>query len=448
MIRPLLLTAPLFACLSLAAAEPVFDWLASGGGARSDKIRAVTFGKAADVFLAGETTGDGQYGDVQRLGAGETDFVLMKLSPTGELRWLRSLGGAKVDRGYGVATDAAGDVYVTGHHQSTDAKANDEVLPNAGDYDVFVAKYSAAGDLLWVRTAGGAGYDYGHGIVVDAKGAVVVTGAVAGPAHFGAVAVNAGASSRAIFCAKYDAGGNLLWVRATEGKLSGSGHGISTDAAGHLYIGGNGSGSGQWGSHVMDLGARASVVLKLTSEGEPVWSAIHPGAGVHEITADATGRVWAAGMFKGSATFGTQTFSTTGDKDNDGFLCHYSPDGALQWTRVLSGPGTDYCLGVATDDTGRVFMTGEFSGTARFGNETLVSQGATDILTAAFDPAGALAWRVVNGGPKGDNAYTIAWHASGRLVIGGSCSAPAGFGRHLMSKDGGSEAYGAVLKLP
>ena len=169
---------------------------------------------------------------------------------------------------------------------------------------------------------------------------------------------------------------------------------------------------------------------------------------MHEITADAQGRVWASGMFKISATFGGETFTTTGDKDNDGFLCHYSPEGKLQWTRVLSGPGTDYCLGVATDGTGRVFMTGEFTDTARFAGKTFTSLGATDVLTAAFDKAGALEWHIANGGPKGDNAYTIAWHPSGRLVIGGSCTAPAAFGSHTMDKEGGSEAYGAVLKLP
>ncbi len=435
-------------CLPLQAAEPVFEWLAFGGGAKSDKIRAVTWDRAGNAFLAGEATGDIVLGGRQHQGAGNMDFVLAKVDAEGGVQWLRGFGGSLTDRAYGVVTDAAGNAYVTGHYESKDAVAAGATLPNAGDYDLFVAKYSAAGELLWLRTAGGAGYDYGHGIALDGKGAVVISGAVAGEVRFGETVVNAGSTARAVFCAKYDADGALLWVRASEGKLSGSGHGVAVDGSGHIYVGGSGSGSGRFGKHALELGARASLVLKLTAEGELVWSAVHAGAGFHEIAVDAQGRVWGAGMFKERASFGAETFTTTGAKDNDGFLCHYTADGQLKWVRVLSGPGTDYCLGVATDGTGRAFVTGEFSATAGFAGRTLTSRGATDILTAALDASGGLEWLVDNGGPKGDNAYTLAWHPSGRLVLGGSCSAGAGFGTRVMDGAGGNEAYGAVLRLP
>lgn len=446
MIRPLGLV--LACCLPLQAAEPVFEWLAFGGGAKSDKVRAVTFDRAGNALLAGEATGDITLGGLQRQGAGDMDILLAKVNAEGGLQWLRGFGGSLTDRAYGVVTDAAGNAYVTGHYASRDAIVAGATLPNAGDYDLFVAKYSAAGDLLWLRTAGGAGYDYGHGIALDGRGAVVISGSVAGETRFGDTVVNARSTSRAVFCAKYDADGALLWVRGSEGKLPGSGHGVAVDGSDHIYIGGSGSGSGRFGSHALELGARASLVLKLTADGEPVWSAVHPGAGFHEITVDLQGRVWGAGMFKESASFGAETFTTTGPKDNDGCLCHYDAEGRLQWVRTLSGPGTDYCLGVATDGTGRVLVTGEFTATAEFAGRTLASRGATDILTAAFDASGALEWLVDNGGPKGDNAYTLAWHASGRLLLGGACSAGAGFGARIMDGAGGNEAYGAVLRLP
>ncbi len=443
---PRLACLALVCCLPLHAQEPAFEWLAFGGGPKNDKIRAVTFDRAGNALLAGEATGDVSFGGQERRGAGDMDFVLAKVGPEGRVQWLRGLGGSLTERAYGVVTDAAGNAYVTGHYASTDAVVAGVQLPNAGDYDVFVAKYAADGELLWLRTAGGAGYDYGHGIALDSSGAVIVSGSVAGEARFGEAVVQSGGASRAVFCAKYDVDGKLHWVRASGGRLSGSGHGVAVDGEDHIYIGGNGSGSGQWGALAINLGARASLVLKLTPAGDALWAAVHPGAGVHEITADAQGRVWAAGMFKERAVFGAETFTTTGPKDNDGFLCHYDKQGRLQWTRVLSGPGTDYCLGVATDGLGRVFVTGEFSATATLAGRTLNSQGATDIVTAAFDSAGGLDWWVGNGGPRGDNAYTLAWHPSGRLLLGGSCSAGAGFGARIMDGQGSSEAYGAVLQ--
>jgi hypothetical protein len=331
--------------------------------------------------------------------------------------------------------------------QSTDAQANGQTLPNAGDYDIFVAKYDPAGTLLWIKTAGGKGYDYGHGIVVDSKGDIVVTGAVAGEAKFGDVTVNAGSTTRPIFCAKYDAAGTLKWVKTTSGKFSGSGHGLGVDAQDSIYIGGSGSGVGSIGAVKLEPKSSAGVVLKLTPEGEGVWAATLPGvpsAGFHEITVDTAGRTWCAGMFKGVLNGGPKT---TGDKDSDGMLAHFSPEGKLVWNHVIQGPAVDYCLGVATDNTGRCFVTGEFSATATFAGKTLTSQGATDIYTAAFDEKGGLEWLVQAGGVKGDNAYCMAWHPSGRIIFSGACVAPATFGGQTMTSPGGAEAYGAVLRL-
>lgn len=434
---------------SLQAATPTFEWVTAGGGAKSDKTRAVTFDREGNVFFAGEATDDGTFGDLNRTGLGGMDFFVAKVSKEGRFLWVRSLGGSLVDRGYGVATDSKGNAYVTGHFQSADAQANGQTLPNAGDYDIFVAKYDSAGTLLWIKTAGGKGYDYGHGIVVDSKGDIVVTGAVAGEAKFGDVTVNAASTTRPIFCAKYAADGTLKWVKTNGGKFSGSGHGVGVDGKDAIYIGGSGGGAGSMGSAPIEIAkGQAGVVLKLTPEGEGVWAATLPGmpsAGFHEITADTAGRTWCAGMFKGELNGGS--IKTTGDKDSDGVLAHFSPEGKLVWSHVIQGPATDYCLGVATDNTGRCFVTGEFSQTATFAGQVLTSQGATDIFTAALDEKGGVEWLLPSGGIKGDNAYTLAWHPSGRLIISGSCGSPASFGGQTMTAPGGAEAYGAVLRL-
>jgi hypothetical protein len=442
--------AVLFASLSMTAmAEPAGLWVAGGGGAKNDKTRAVTFDREGNVFLAGETTDSGVFGELKREGLGGMDFFLAKVSKDGRFLWVRSLGGSLVDRGYGVATDSAGNAYVTGHFQSIDAAWLGGVLANKGDYDVFVAKYSPQGEALWIRTAGGKGYDYGHGIVVDSAGDVVVTGAVAGEAQFDDTTVNAGSISRPIFCAKYSKEGDLRWVKTTSGSFSGSGHGVAVDATNAIYIGGSGGGKGSFeGKPLEIIGGQAGVVLKLSPQGDAVWAAAivgQPSAGFHEIAVDGTGRVWCAGMFKGRLKLAAGDVSSTGDKDNDGFLAHFSPDGAFQWARVVQGTATDYCLGVATDGTGRSFVTGEFSAKARFAGRSLESLGATDVFTAALTEVGDIEWLLSSGGAKGDNAYTMAWHPSGRLVIAGACAAPADFAGRSMSSPSGAEAYCAVL---
>jgi hypothetical protein len=442
---------PVFLAVSLQAADPAYEWVAAGGGSKNDKTRAVTVDAQGNVFLVGETTGEGAFGDIKREALGASDFFLAKVSPTGSFLWVRSLGGSLVDRGYGVATDAAGHAYVTGHFQSTDATALGQTLSNAGDYDIFVAKYDPAGDLLWIRTAGGAGYDYGHAIAVDSQGDVVISGALVGESRFGSSVANAGSTSRAAFWAKYDADGNLRWVNTTSGTFSGSGHGIGVDGQDNIYVGGSGSGAGKAGDIPLSVASgQAAWVMKTSPQGQPQWSALIPGsprAGFHDITVDASGRVWGVGMFKEKIILGSDTYATTSPKDSDGFVVHFSPEGKPLWSRVVQGPRVDYCLGAAADNTGRVYVTGEFSDTAQMADQTLVSKGATDIYTAAFDEKGNLEWILPNGGPKGDNAYSLFWRP-GYLILGGATTGPSSFGKDTMNLSGAAEAYAAKLKLP
>jgi hypothetical protein len=345
-----------------------------------------------------------------------------------------AIGGSKTDRAYGVITDAAGNAYVTGHFESTDAMVNGEALPNAGSYDVFTAKFAPDGKVLWVRVKGGEGYDYGHGIAIDSKGHVVVTGAI----------------GRQVFCTKYDAEGREVWHRTTSGSVNGSGHGIAVDGKDHIYLGGNSTGSGSFDKAVIESKTTAALVVKLTPEGEGVWASVIPGtpsALYHEIACDSQGRVWGVGMFKGSVSVAGQTFQSSGEKNSDGLIVHLDAGGEVQWARHLHGPGTDYCLGVTTDDHGTAFVCGDFNQDTSLAGHALVTRGSGDIFLAAFDAKGTLTWVQQAGGKLNDNAYPITFHAPDELIIAGACAAPATFGTHEVTKSGSSDMYGAKWKL-
>jgi PKD repeat protein len=88
------------------------------------------------------------------------------------------LGGSGNDYGNGIAVDATGSCYVTGVTKSTDFPRQDPLYPyNGGNNDAFVTRLSPAGDALVYSTyLGGSGNDYGNGIAVDATGSCYVTG--------------------------------------------------------------------------------------------------------------------------------------------------------------------------------------------------------------------------------------------------------------------------------
>lgn len=433
----------------LRAAKPQFDWVSGGGSQVSDKTRAIAVDASGNTYLAGEISGPAEFGSHAVESAGKMDVFVAKLSATGEFIWAKSFGGSETDRAYGVVPDAEGNVYVVGHFQSADMKFNGVLQPNNGDYDLFVLKLNGAGELLWGRTAGGAGYDYAHAVALDSKGEVVVSGAVVGEARFGATAVNPGSKEHPVFVAKYSPQGNLKWAKCSTGG-GGSGHGIGVDARDQIYVSGSFSGEGTFDSVALHAQkGSCGFVLKLTGDGSALTAAAFPGNAptIHEIAVDPEGRVWIAGMYKQSMQIGTHSLTSSSATNSDGFCASLDRDLKVAWVHALHGEGVDYCLGVATDGKGRAFFTGEFTGDAVLSDATMHSAGATDIFIAAFNPEGRLEWVERCGSEKGDNAYTMAWHHSGFLVLGGACIAPAQFGAKVIGSGRGAEAYGAKMTV-
>ena len=435
--------------LSLAAAS-VFDWAASGGGMKADKVRGLNVDPAGNILIAGECAEEAGFGVVKHAGLGLNDVFVAKLDPRGKYLWSKVAGGPLIDRAYAVATDASGNVYVTGHFQGGSAFFDGQVVRGRGDYDAFVVSYDKDGRLRWVRTAGGAGYDYGHGVAVDSRGDVIVAGAVAGEAAFGDTVVPNEAGAH-LFVAKYHADGELVWVKVATGKASGSAHGVVVDGQDNIYIGGLSAGVGVFGAQALSSPKGTSaLVAKLDRDGRVLWLKQHPGEPsclFHELACDAQGRVWAGGMYKGKAVVGAETYATTGAKDSDALLCHYDADGRLLWSRVGQGPGTDYGLGVATDGAGNAYLTGEFSEVFSLGARKLRSRGATDVYAAKFDEAGTLVWLKQSGGTGSDNAYVDVMDGRGGLLIAGAYAGTQQLDHLALTSKGSGDAYVARLDL-
>jgi hypothetical protein len=109
---------------------------------------------------------------------GDRDVFVTKFSAAGNtLLYSTFLGGSSYDYGYGIAVDASGCAYVTGCTYSSDFPTENAWDYTLGSWDVFVTKFSASGNsLLYSTFLGGGGYDYGRGIGVDGSSCAYVTG--------------------------------------------------------------------------------------------------------------------------------------------------------------------------------------------------------------------------------------------------------------------------------
>ena len=191
---------------------------------------------------------------------GSTDFYMAKFTAAGTTLWSRSFGGSFPDASVGVTVDRAGDVLVLGYFSQAIDLGGGTLRTASTDYDVFLAKYSAAdGGYRWARAFAGPGYEMPHALSTDADGNVAITG---------------------YFQYTINLGGSLLSSAAVG----------ATD----IYVG------------------------KFSPTGAHLWSARHGGAGSDDgvaITADTTGRVVVTGTFSGVADLGGQSMTSAGSTD-------------------------------------------------------------------------------------------------------------------------------------
>ena len=107
-------------------------------------------------------------------------------SPT----WIHAFGSSGNGTNVANAIKAAPDhsLYVGGQFSGT-ATFGNTTLTATGPFDIFVAKYTPTGSLLWIAPtaqtgAGGGGNQAANGIDLDADGNVYATGSFYGNATF------------------------------------------------------------------------------------------------------------------------------------------------------------------------------------------------------------------------------------------------------------------------
>jgi hypothetical protein len=458
MLRSLLLTV-LFTSITFAQ-PPQVTWAVRAGGMKNDKTRGLCVDEAGNVYMTGEFTGEADFGDKKLVSRGDMDFFVAKYDAGGKCIWARQGGGSKTDRGYGVAVDHGGNVFVTGHYQSPDAEFDGVKLASPGkderDYDVFTAKYDREGKLLWLRTGGGAGYDYGHGVGVDTAGNCYVTAGVVGAAKFDGRNFEH-ANSRAVVI-KYAPDGKLVWLTQPEAKGSSSAGSIAVDAAGNSWICGGYSGEVDYGhgAKLNSPGQRNIFIVKINPDGQAQWAATSTGktdGGAAAIGVDSAGRAYICGMLKGQTTIGSDSFASV--DNHDIFVAAVDAKGQWLWAKHAGGPDIDYALGLAADPAGGCYFTGEFTKTCDFfGVKKLTpyaEPGAKrtdrDLYLAQIKADGSVGSVEQHGGAGGDYCYCVALHEkSNTLYLSGAFNGTTKYGKTELKAIGGNDIMLIQLK--
>lgn len=178
----------------------------------------------------------------------------------------------------------------------------------------------------------------------------------------------------------------------------------------------------------------------LTAEIAPKtsWATRAGGIGLdsaHAIAADAGGNLYVAGVFTGTAQFGsTSLIATVGF---DLFLAKLSPTGAWLWAKnIESGvPGIERFL-LLVDSTGNPILATTIAGDA-------VGDGLNVLFLAKFNSAGVLAWskKFKPGGLSSAIAGGMAVDAPGNIYLTGTFGNQVDFGGGPLTDTGGGDIF-------
>lgn len=347
--------------------------------------------------------------------------------------WLWAKSSTGGDAGFGgnnhsICTDRNGNVFITGRFQSPTITFGSITLTRWPGWNMFIAKYDAAGNVLWAKGANGGSNHQGTSVRTDENGNAFVTGSFnSQKIIFGSDTLkNPGGET--MFLVKYDPSGNVLWARSSIVGLSStpnaSGQGVDIDGSGNVWV------TGWFQSPTITFGSTTLTnagifnvfIVKYDASGNVLWAKSAGGSSGDRgsaISMDGSGNALITGFFTSpTITFGSTSLTNPTPHFVTMFVAKYDPSGNVLWAKNSGGGTSVYGTGVSTDSSSNVFVTGYFScpPCISFGSITLIGGG---MFLVKYDPDGNVLWAKNPDGGGGGQGFSSSTDRSGNVFVTG-----------------------------
>jgi hypothetical protein len=364
-----------------------------GASEQVNGIATDAFSNIVIVGLTQSTTDIATAGAHQTVYGGSTDAFIVKFNTSGIRLWGTYYGGNSYESGNSIATDVSGNILVTSRTNSTNAIASNGAYQTTigGDADVFVVKFNSLGTRLWGTYYGGSGYDYGIDVATDASGNVLVTGGTESKtaiASSGSHQTTHGDEGETFviewdaFVVKFNASGSRIWGTYYGGSDYDKGESITTDALGNVIITGATESISSIASstaHQITYGGGGdnggfgdAFLAKFNASGTLVWGTYYGSSGSdigHGIATDATGNVLITGQTNSPNDIASSgAYQTTIGGVADAFIVEFNPSGTRLWGTYYGGINEDNGYGITSDASGNILVTGFTSSESAIAN--------------------------------------------------------------------------------
>jgi uncharacterized delta-60 repeat protein len=372
LLTPLLFTPYLFADNSKVEAKspkPVFQtvWQKIYGGEDDDIANDVVMLENGDNAIIGTC---------KSFNAQRSDICVTRMTANGETRWTKLLGGKKRDEGVAITRAKDGNLLILGSGKSFNENS---------DRDLYVAKLSLDGKVIWEKSFGGNRDEFAGGIAGMNNGGVMVVGDSESFSKKG---------YKDIYIILLDKNGNEISKRTIGGKLNDEAKALTRTADGNFMMVG--------AREVSRSGDSDFFLMKLDQQGKKIWAKTL-GQDEHDIlnavTPTPDGGIVATGATR--SYYSQQT---------DLAVMYFNKEGRLIWFKIYGFKYYDEGNAVTMTKDGNYLVAGKTNS---------MGKGDFDNYLLALNPKGKLLWSKVYGERNRDIAHGITRTSDGAVLIVG-----------------------------
>jgi hypothetical protein len=341
------------------------------------------------IYLTGVFLGEASFDSVKVTSVGKEDIFLAKYSTSGKLLWVKQFGGTNQDIAYSLANDQEGNIYLAGSYQNT-ANFNNQVITASNETEMFLIKIDPDGKTIWLKTSHGDGRCIAKSIFYFDNNLYI-----GGIFNKKLILDNSTVSAKGqndLFFAKLNTEGYLLFLKQVGAEQDENINSLVADSR-NLYFTGSYAGSISYNniSSLSSMGDRDILIGKLSNNGEIIWFKGFGGKLSDEgtkIFINQNDELLLTGFFQKDISFAGQRITASGFSDI--FIANFSKDGILNSLQEFGGKGQDYSSDILSNGN-EVYITGYFWDLLNINNTSLISShGASDgFLIKANDYRGS-----------------------------------------------------------
>jgi hypothetical protein len=345
-------------------------------------------GTGTEIGRSIAQTNDGGYiitGNTSSFGTGnDFDVYLLKTDANGNMLWQKNYGGTG---SFWVDDDEGRSVAQTsdgGYIIAGWTRSYGTLNGTIKTEDVYLIKTDSNGNLLWQRTYGGTSFDTSFSVSQTVDGGYIITGETS----------SYGAGDSDVYLIKTDANGNLIWQKTYGGVKWDRGESILQTKDGNYIIAG---GTTSYGAGGIDV-----YLIKTDANGNLIWQKTYGGSNEDEaasILEDKDGNYLIVGH---TYSYGTGM--------GDVYLIKTDANGNLIWQKTYGGTGSDIGFSVSHTVDSDYIIAGA----------TQDAAGGMDFYIIKTDANGNLLWQKIYGSPGDvEIAHSVAQTNDGGHIIAG-----------------------------